>query len=210
MNTQHETQPFSRLFKPGNNARRDAAHAPVVDLKPTPQATVVPAGKKTLTRSELKAAVRGDKPKAKAAPKKLAPAITPKAAKAAKARRVKVVTEAEDKPESSSVVKASFKERARATGGILRNDRIGTAIKNWFLAQDGKLTPQQQARKAVDALLAANQLEDGRWAGKNVGMLRMNITNVARAMLKRGESFTVDGKTYGKAALEALPAPKAA
>lgn len=109
-----------------------------------------------------------------------------------KAKRTRAVVIALPAPEpivrvTKSVVRDVFKIKAQ--NGILRADVIGTAIKSAFLgANDG--------REACDELLKDNGLEVGRWAGKNTGMLRMNLTNVARAMLRNGGTFAVRGKLY--------------
>lgn len=198
--TKPEPKPFSRLFRAGNNAKRDAAtRAPVIDVSAAPSTELV--AKVTGRKAKPAKVARAPQPH----PSKAKPA--PKAKKsAARINKAKApATKAEQKP-TSSVVKFAFKERARKTGGVLRNDRIGTAIRNWFLAQDSKKSAMEQGRLAVDALLKANQLEVGRWAGRNVGMLRMNVTNVARAMLRNGEGFTVDGKAFNKAGLDLLAA----
>lgn len=95
-----------------------------------------------------------------------------------------------------SVVPANFKAKA-GKAGIMNNDDLGQAIKNAFLAAGSNdLTPQASARIAVDELLQDNGLDVGRWAGKNPGMLRMNITNVLRGIRRNGESVMVRGKAY--------------
>jgi hypothetical protein len=88
---------------------------------------------------------------------------------------------------TKSVVRDVFKVKAH--NGILRDDVVGMAIKSAFLGEDN-------GRVACDNMLRDNGLQVGRWDGKNIGMLRMNITNVARAILRNGGTFVVRGKLY--------------
>lgn len=92
------------------------------------------------------------------------------------------------KVKKGSVVPQSFKTKA-GRDGVMNGDDLGAAVKDAFLG--GK-----SARDAVDALLNDNGLEVGRWAGKNPGMLRMNITNVLRGLRRNGKDVLVRGKKF--------------
>lgn len=52
--------------------------------------------------------------------------------------------------------------------------------------------------KEVDLFKVAdeNNINISRWAGKNNGMLRMNLGNVLRGRVRRGEHVVINGKTF--------------
>lgn len=102
----------------------------------------------------------------------------------------------EAKPAKGSVVPQRFKVKA-GKSGVMNGDDLGTAIKNAFLFHGSNdRTAQETARIATDELLQDNGLDVGRWAGKNPGMLRMNVTNVLRGIRRNGEPVIVRGKSY--------------
>lgn len=132
---------------------------------------------------EKKAEIKAKQPKAKV--HKL---TTKKAKSAPKAK--------DAAPAKGSVVPASFKTKA-GKAGIMNADDLGAAIKNAFLAAGSNdRSAQESARDAVDALLTENGLDVGRWTGRNPGMLRMNVSNVLRAMRRNGENVLVRGKVF--------------
>lgn len=118
------------------------------------------------------------------------------AAPAKRTKQADVVPLEQPKVLKGSVVPAQFKTKA-GKAGIMNGDDLGMAVKNAFLAHGSNdRTAQESARLAVDELLADNGLDAGRWAGKNPGMLRMNITNVLRGIRRNGESVIVRGKAF--------------
>lgn len=52
----------------------------------------------------------------------------------------------------------------------------------------------------VVVIAKANGIDLSRWEGKNPGMVRMNLGNVLRGMVKRGEKVKIGSKTYKQAA----------
>lgn len=52
----------------------------------------------------------------------------------------------------------------------------------------------------IAAIALENGIELSRWAGKNAGMVRMNLGNVLRGMVRRGEKVTISGQTISIAA----------
>lgn len=91
-------------------------------------------------------------------------------------------------PRIGSVVPKALKAKA-GKEGIFRNDALGEAVRSAFL---GANSP----REACDAILLENGLDQGRWEGKNPGMLRMNLTNVLRGMQRNEKEVRVRGKRF--------------
>ncbi len=52
----------------------------------------------------------------------------------------------------------------------------------------------------IAAVALENGIDLNRWAGKNAGMVRMNLGNVLRGMVRRGEKVTIAGQMVSIAA----------
>lgn len=124
----------------------------------------------------------------KAQPKR---AIVRKRRAPSKGKKAEVV----ELPVRKGSVVPQFHKAKAGREGIMRHDDLGAAIRDAFLGANGA-TKEAAARNAVDALLADNGHATGRWAGKNVGMLRMNVTNVLRGMRRNGNTVVVRGKKF--------------
>lgn len=115
-------------------------------------------------------------------------AIVRKRKAPAKGKAKAEVVELAEVRKGRSVVPSFYKAKA-GKSGVLRADDLGTAIADAFLGA-------ASAREACDALLQENGLDVGRWAGKNPGMLRMNLTNVLRGARRNGATILVRGKKF--------------
>lgn len=78
---------------------------------------------------------------------------------------------------SKSVVPTKYRQEYGSKGN--NGDHIATLLKESDLA----------------AVADANGIDLTRWAGKNVGMVRMNLGNVIRGRVRRGEKVMLGGQT---------------
>lgn len=97
-------------------------------------------------------------------------------------------------PIKGSVVQAHWKAKAGKVG-VWRSDKLNDAVRNAFLSESSnEVEPAAAARIATDKILSENGLDVGRWAGKNAGMLSMNLRNVLRGLLRNDGVVFVYGK----------------
>ena len=88
---------------------------------------------------------------------------------------------------TKSVVPSKYKPKYGKAGSV--NDEIANALRDLVHMKDGiDLAALTKEAKANGIDLAE------RWPGKNIGMLRMNLGNVLRGKVKRGE-YVVIGDT---------------
>ena len=98
-----------------------------------------------------------------------------------------------------SIVPKVFKDRYKKQGGNC-GDELADAMNSTVKGEKGKIDGTKLA-----AVMAQNGVEKGRWSNLNVGQRRMNLGNVLRARIKRGEAVTV-GETEWSASEEAATA----
>ena len=93
----------------------------------------------------------------------------------------------EDTKEKKDVVPSQYREKYAETGGTC-GDFIATDLKK--VTEDG---PQ-----ALDTIFTENGLSDltEKYKTFNVGMRRMNLSNVLRARFLKGETIKILGKEY--------------
>ena len=89
-------------------------------------------------------------------------------------------------PKVGNVVNRDWKAKAKTSGGG-NGDALDTAMRNAWLGAD---SPDE----AFFSLCDENGVDSGRWMHLNHGMRRMNVGNVLRGRLKRGEKVTVRNK----------------
>lgn len=107
--------------------------------------------------------------------------MPPKPKKARKAKKDKAAKAAV--PANKSVVKKSYKDVYKAKGsGQGCGDALDRALKD---ALDGDCSLPKIAKENAVPFL---------WQVLNPGLQRMNLSNVLRAKLKRGEKVSVEGK----------------
>lgn len=99
---------------------------------------------------------------------------------------------------SKSIVPENFRKHYGAAQNC--GDEFAEAFAENTTGKDGKLDMEKVAKVA-----AQNEVDLGRWKGKNNGMVRMNLSNVLRGMQRRGEtvkigSTTIKGEKEGKGA----------
>ncbi len=100
------------------------------------------------------------------------------------AKKVTKDAQKKDAPaHGGGVVPAEFRKEYAAHGGN-NGDDIAALLKEANLAEVAK----------------ANGIDLNRWAGRNNGMVRMNLGNVLRGMIRRGEKVIINGKTVKQAA----------
>lgn len=89
-------------------------------------------------------------------------------------------------PRVGNVINKDWKTKAKTAGGG-NGDALDTAMRNAWLGAD---TPEA----AYLSLCDENGVDSGRWMHLNHGMRRMNLGNVLRGLLKKGQKVTVRGK----------------
>lgn len=89
-------------------------------------------------------------------------------------------------PRVGNVINKDWKTKAKTAGGG-NGDALDTAMRNAWLGAD---SPEA----AFLALCDENGVDSGRWMHLNHGMRRMNLGNVLRGMLGRGEKVTIRNK----------------
>lgn len=83
------------------------------------------------------------------------------------------------------VVPSTYRERYAATGGT-NGDFIAKKLQE--VTKDGD--------SALGTVMAENDIPAGKWNGFNVGMKRMNLSNVLRSRFLNGGTITILGKEY--------------
>jgi len=92
---------------------------------------------------------------------------------------------------TKSIVPKNYKELYGKAGNC--GDELAAALKEAVAhdaGKDGK-TPKGIDEKKMAAVAKANSIDMGRWSGLNIGQQRMNLGNVLRNRLKRGEFVQV-------------------
>lgn len=90
-------------------------------------------------------------------------------------------------PRVGNVINKDWKAKAKTAGGG-NGDKLDIEMRNAWL---GAETPEA----AFLALCDENGVDSGRWMHLNHGMRRMNLGNVLRGMLGRGEKVSIRGKS---------------
>lgn len=83
------------------------------------------------------------------------------------------------------VVPSSYRERYAATGGT-NGDFIAKKLQE--VTKDGET--------ALATVMKENDIPAGKWNGFNVGMKRMNLSNVLRSRFLNGGTISILGKEY--------------
>lgn len=83
------------------------------------------------------------------------------------------------------VVPGAYRERYAATGGT-NGDFIAKKLQE--ITKDGET--------ALGTVMKENDIPVGKWNGFNVGMKRMNLSNVLRSRFLNGGTITMLGKEY--------------
>lgn len=94
-----------------------------------------------------------------------------------------------------SIVPTSYKTTYAKHGGTC-GDELAVALSEAAMDDAGKVSLEQ-----LEKVAKQNGIDFGRWSHLNVGQQRMNLANVLRAKLKKGEAIKV-----GKVNFEALAA----
>lgn len=92
-----------------------------------------------------------------------------------------------------SVVPAHYKKDYGPTQSC--NDEVAAFMKSATTDEKGKAD-----REALKRIARANGIDFARWDHLNVGMFRMNLSNVLRGKLKRNEQITIGDHKLGTAA----------
>lgn len=82
-----------------------------------------------------------------------------------------------------NIVKKDFKRKYAAHGGNC-GDQVAQAF--------GILTDSEKGLAALKAVAEANEIEFSRWAYCNFGQKKMNLGNVLRSKIKRGEYVIIN------------------
>jgi len=83
------------------------------------------------------------------------------------------------------VVPSTYRERYAATGGT-NGDFIAKKLQE--ITKDGET--------ALSTVMKENDIPAGKWNGFNVGMKRMNLSNVLRSRFLNGGTISILGKEY--------------
>lgn len=83
------------------------------------------------------------------------------------------------------VVPSQYRETYKASGGTC-GDFIGKRLQE--VGKDGL--------PALKTVMKENSIPEARWAGANVGMVRMNLANVLRSTFLNGGDIYILGKQY--------------
>lgn len=92
---------------------------------------------------------------------------------------------------SGNIVPVGFKQKYKANGGT-NGDIVAHAMTDL-------------EEPALIAIATANSLDYGRWAHLNFGQRRMNLGNVLRGMIRRGESVVIGLHEWDKGELISAP-----
>lgn len=96
------------------------------------------------------------------------------------------MTETTDTPTlKKDVVPSAYRDKYSATGGTC-GDFIATKLQE--ITKDGAA--------ALPTILKENGIHEGKYQSFNVGMQRMNISNILRSRFLRGETISILGKEY--------------
>lgn len=88
-------------------------------------------------------------------------------------------------PQKKDVVPSAYRDKYKATGGT-NGDFIALALKS--VGGDGL--------PALKTVMKENKIPDNRWGAANVGMQRMNLSNVLRSTFLNGGDVYIMGKQY--------------
>lgn len=95
----------------------------------------------------------------------------------------------EEAPKRKSIVPAKYKKQYGKEGSC--GDELSDALKEATATKDGT------SQEAVVRIGDQNGIDVlGKWGHLNLGQMRMNLGNVLRARLKRGEFVQVDEKRW--------------
>lgn len=83
------------------------------------------------------------------------------------------------------VVPGAYREKYAATGGT-NGDFIAKKLQE--ITKDGDT--------ALATVMSENQIPAGKWAGFNIGMRRMNLSNVLRSRYLNGGTILILGREY--------------
>lgn len=114
--------------------------------------------------------------------------------KATKADLAELLAEnSEDEgPVAKSIVPEGFKAKYKAFGGSCGDEMAGV-LGETVKGEKGKVDIA-----ALEEVMAENGIDIDRWSNLNVGQRRMNLGNVLRARVKRGETVTIGSETWNE------------
>lgn len=114
--------------------------------------------------------------------------------KATKAELAELLAEnSEDEGTATkSIVPTGFKDKYKAFGGSCGDEMAGV------LAETVKGEKGKVDIAALEEVMAQNGIDTDRWSNLNVGQRRMNLGNVLRARVKRGESVTIGSEAWNE------------
>lgn len=95
-----------------------------------------------------------------------------------------------------SIVPKRYKKKYAAHGGSCGDEMAG-ALKSAVAGEKGKTDV-----KALESVMAQNGLPKNSWSGLNIGQRRMNLGNVLRSRIKRGEEVTVGTEVWNEGGTE--------
>ncbi len=108
------------------------------------------------------------------------------------------VGETEDEPKvGASIVPNKYKTIYGKSGNC--GDDLASVLTAATTDEKGKTTPS----KLVE-IMSENGLDTSRWENLNIGQRRMNLGNVLRSRLKRGEHVSIAGTEWNTEAVEAV------
>jgi len=114
--------------------------------------------------------------------KRIAKAKTPKK----NAQPAEILPLAKPAPRVGNVINAEWKTKAKTAGGG-NGDMLDVEMRNAWLGAD---SPEQAYLSMCDE----NGVDSSRWMHLNHGMRRMNLGNVLRGLIKKGQKVTIRGK----------------
>lgn len=116
--------------------------------------------------------------------------------KATKAELAELLAENTDEegPVTKSIVPDGFKAKYKAFGGSCGDEMAGV------LADTVKTDKGKVDVTALEEVMAQNGIDTDRWSNLNIGQRRMNLGNVLRARVKRGESVAIGGENWNEEA----------
>ena len=98
----------------------------------------------------------------------------------------------DETPKSKSIVPPKYKVKYKEFGGTCGDD-MATVLKNAVKGDGNRVDVT-----ALETVMVENGLDSDKWGTQNVGQRRMNLGNVLRARIKRGEFVQVGTEKWNE------------